>query len=204
MLKWRLAEATESLRVRGSRRVLREYSNGLYFGVVASVFLLVVMGFASTRILRVFGGLTGQSDLNAADVVQLSQALVCIGGGAAGSTLSVLLRLRNAPRLDYQACGTSAAVVRIVLGCFFAVGLLALVKGHIVTFLQQPSLVMPGAGEGARMAADWFFWGALGFLAGFNERFARDLVTRSPEPEREPGPAGAAGSAPAKPAGPTG
>ena len=114
---------------------------------------------------------------------------MCIGGGAAGAAVSVLLRLQNIERVDYKTVTRRTAAYRIVLGWFFAAALLFLVKGGILTLFTDPTsaLLNPPLpqGQSARelTVKSWFFWGGLGFLAGFNERWVRNLVTR-PESER--------------------
>lgn len=128
----------------------------------------------------------------------LYQTLVAIGGGAAGATVSVLLRdVKSIGEIDDSSLAR-AAIIRVALGWFFAAAVVFLVRGEILSVIKAPA-------EGGFNIAQWFFWGGVGFLAGFNERWVRHLITRSPEtkappaekpkaPEEPPKPEGAPGS----------
>ncbi|MER5487113.1 hypothetical protein ABT024_28440 [Streptomyces sp. NPDC002812] len=85
---------------------------------------------------------------------------------------------------------------RVVVGWFLATALYLLVAGGILTLLTPPGspaeLCGPGPlsadGHGA-LVKTWFFWGAIGFLAGLNERWARGLLRHPSAPGGEvPGP----------------
>lgn len=110
-----------------------------------------------------------------AEFTSLRDILVCLGGGAIGAAVSVLLRLHR-DKFAYDTVNNGAAVYRIMLGWLFAAAILFLIKGGIVTVFAVPT----------DDPAPFFFWGALGFLAGFNERWATNLISREPastEPE---------------------
>jgi hypothetical protein len=168
LLTHRLAEAVALIHRQGSRRVLREYTRGLYRCVLATLGVLLLLGLLSLAVLWLFYA-PRHAPIPPEAILALSQSLICIGGGAVGATLSVLIRIRSTRELDYRSSGIHAAVVRVILGWFFAVGLLVLVKSNIVTIFAVPT----------DEVAAWFFWAAVGFLAGFNERWAQDLVTRN-------------------------
>jgi hypothetical protein len=181
LLALRSTEAQAQLRRSGTRRLLRDYSTGMYWGILGSVLVLTVTAVAAWAVLRLFGTIAGNKRQVEQAVLPMSHALVCIGGGAIGSTLSVLVRIRNnLHRLDYHASGTRAALVRIALGWFFAVALLAVIKGAILTLLPEPAIGTPATTAGLTTA--WFYWAAIGLLAGLNERWVRDLVNREPAP----------------------
>jgi hypothetical protein len=65
-----------------------------------------------------------------------------------------------------------------VLGWFFAAAVLTLVKGGILTLLPEPKASNGTPATLEQTAQAWFFWAGVGILAGINERWARDLVTR--------------------------
>ncbi|MGW1772725.1 hypothetical protein [Streptomyces sp. NPDC002104] len=81
---------------------------------------------------------------------------------------------------------------RVVVGWFLATALYLLVAGGILTLLTPPAtpaeLCGPGPlsvdGHGA-LVRTWFFWGAIGFLAGLNERWARGLLRHPSAPANE-------------------
>jgi hypothetical protein len=105
--------------------------------------------------------------------------LVCVGAGAAGAATSVLTRLRHIDRVDYRHSNTAAAFFRVALGCLFALAVLCLVKSHFLTLLNDPSVDAfddksnPGGYTDIEIG---FFWAALGFFAGFNERWVGSLL----------------------------
>ncbi|MBA3489717.1 MAG: hypothetical protein H0T78_09285 [Longispora sp.] len=156
-------ETAAEIKARAQRRVQREYFKGTVIGVFTSVALLGVLYGVILGIFTVFlDGLHGNNK------TLVEHALVAIGGGAGGATLSSLIRLRKQEIEDYHASGLRAATIRIMLGWFFAAAILFLVKGQVVNIFNEP-----GSPLGA-----WFYWGALGFLGGFNEAWVTDLVTK--------------------------
>lgn len=171
---------------RASESAARRYARGLLTGVLSSIVLLVLVGVVAAAVIRTFTGLSAGAGrgLDNAEYWALRDALVCIGGGAAGAVVSALLRLRGVTELNYETMTMRAAVFRIVLGWFFAAALLFLIKGGLVDIFKDPTSELVGQGSGDAATADvntttlWFFWGAVGFLAGFNERWIPDLVTR--------------------------
>jgi hypothetical protein len=179
---------------RASESAARRYARGLLTGVLSSIVLLALVGVVAAAVIRAFTGLstgTGRS-LDNAEYWALRDALVCIGGGAAGAVVSALLRLRGVTHLNYETMTMRAAFFRIVLGWFFAAALLFLIKGGLVDIFKDPTseLVAQGSGDaapaGVNTTTSWFFWGAVGFLAGFNERWIPDLVTRDAVPADAP------------------
>jgi len=127
--------------------------------------------------------------------------LVCVGAGAAGAATSVLIRLRHIDRVDYRYSNTAAAFFRVALGCFFALAVLCLVKSHFLTLLNDPSADAFNAASNPGGYTDiqiGFFWAALGFFAGFNERWVGSLLDAGIPDE-----AGSALKPPGSEAGPT-
>lgn len=167
----------------------RRYAGGLGLGVVFSVLVLLTVGVVATVVIKYWvaptGGQWTQADIGAYNRLALRDTLVVIGGGAAGAAVSVLLRLHRVPDLKVETVGSGTAMFRIFLGWFFAVALLALIKGGIAANLvADPSLVLLDGDRGndtpAVIVGSWFFWAAMGFLAGFNERWATTIIARDP------------------------
>jgi hypothetical protein len=156
------------LRQQATSRAAHRYGRGLVYGVFLSPVLLVVIAVVALVVDILYTGrrFIDISDDNVVKVLQF--VLVCIGGGAAGATVSALLRLRS-EHINYLSAATRAALLRIMLGWLFAAALFFLMKGGIVTLFNEPG----------DPTIKWFFWGAVGFLAGFNERWVPDLATRN-------------------------
>jgi hypothetical protein len=76
----------------------------------------------------------------------LRDTLVCVGGGAAGAVVSVLLRLNRIEHLDYQSIDRGAAAYRIALGWFFTAAFLFLVKGGLAGVFTARSNRLSRAG----------------------------------------------------------
>lgn len=185
LLAKRTAAVTEFVDEQADHTTRRHYAQGLYLGTAISVAVLAIVGIGAVGVINAFESLGGGKRLSGSDYFSLRDSLVCIGGGAAGAAVSVLLRLSNIERIDYKTITRRTAAYRIVLGWFFAAALLFLVKGGIVTLFTDPTSALlqtplPQGQSGAELTAkSWFFWGGLGFLAGFNERWVPNIVTRS-------------------------
>lgn len=121
--------------------------------------------------------------------------MTCVGGGAIGAAISVMLRISHRQHLDYEAILAGAARWRILLGWAFALAVLACVKGGIIAVFVDPTaavLATIAAGQQPTEAAQvtsWFFWGSIGILAGFNERWATSLLSRATSDSPDPTPA---------------
>jgi hypothetical protein len=93
---------------------------------------------------------------------------IALPAGALGAMVSVLQRMSSGKlKLEYEAGRDLLEVfgaVRPFIGAIFGLAVMALLLGGFV-----PSIVVP-AGE--KLA----FFAALGFLAGFNERWAQDML----------------------------
>lgn len=180
MLANRAVRLTAEFDERLDRAARKNYAWGLIVSAAASLALLVVIYLAAQWVIEGFGG---EAEWNR-DRPLLASVLVCIGGGAAGAMVSVLVRLsnRDAPLPNI---GAVAGVYRVALGWFFAAATIFLVKGGIIGVFKEPDV---NAANG--YVTNWFFWGGVGFIAGFNERWARNLFTREPDKGATP-PSGA-------------
>ena len=107
-------------------------------------------------------------------------ATVSVLGGAAGAVVSVMNRMTGghlkvrpeAGRKTIRALG----FMRPVIGATFGAVVYLFLDGGIVQVLAPPS-------GGENLA----FYAALGFLAGFSERFAQDVIAQATrEPESRP------------------
>jgi hypothetical protein len=178
------AHASAYVAERAERNARRAYARGLLRGVLFSAALLALLGLLVMIVVGVFGLIAGRGwgSLDSGEYWSLRDSLVCIGGGAAGAVVSVLLRLSHVERLDYRTIDGGAAIYRVAIGWFFAAALLFLVKGGIVTIFTDPSAkLIDGSDTSLRVQiTSWFWWGGFGFLAGFNERWARNLFSRDP------------------------
>jgi hypothetical protein len=99
---------------------------------------------------------------------------VAFPGGGLGAVVSVLQRLTSGGlEVSYAASPRRLLVfgaVRPWIGATFGMALFALLQSKVVgTTIEYPN------GLGPRIA----FFAVLGFLAGFNERFAQDVVSGS-------------------------
>ena len=167
----------------------RKYAVGLGLGVAFTAVVLALVGYLAPVVIRSWLHLTHEGADTVAvgsyNWLALRDTLVAIAGGAAGAAVSVLLRLKGIPDLKVETVRASTAIVRILLGWFFALAFLALVKSGIAADLfHDPSATLLDADltndTPAVIVSSWFFWAAVGFLAGFNERWARTIIARDP------------------------
>ncbi|MFL6078037.1 MAG: hypothetical protein ACJ73S_32125 [Mycobacteriales bacterium] len=181
----RMCEFVDRAAEKWARRL---YARGLIGGVIASMVLLVVLSVGILPLISAYHGLArGHARLpSSGEVIAVRDTLACILGGSAGAVVSVLFRLRRIRWLDYEAMDARTAWYRIVTGWFFALGVLFLVKGGIVTVFRDPSgdLMARGA-TGGEWVSSWFFWGGVGFLAGLNESWTKNLFSRDSLAERD-------------------
>jgi hypothetical protein len=167
MLTTEAGRAEDFLNQRAEQTARRVYATGLYLGVGISAAILTAVAFVAIVII---------GDIPPDSTRALRDVLACLGGGAIGAVVSTILRVSNTDAIDYRVVMFRTAVFRIVLGWLFAAGLAFLIKGDVVTVFTVP--------EDAGVKS-FFFWAAVGFLAGFNEVWARNLVTRTPPPPEQ-------------------
>jgi len=154
---------------RAERTGRKRYAGGLYVGAVVSLVVMVLIGLATIVLILLFLHLRGQETIPNGTMSAVRDILICICGGTAGAVISTIIRVSAADRIDYKTVTARTAAFRIVLGWLFAVVLFFLVKGEIVTVFKAPDPASPES---------FFFWGGVGVLAGFNEVWARNLITR--------------------------
>ncbi|WP_371619328.1 hypothetical protein [Streptomyces sp. NBC_00454] len=182
----------------------RGLNTGLTCGIVVSPVILMVVLALGAWVPGLFG-----IDFGCQERQALVHALVCFAGGAMGAVFSVIIRLRDPQKLIRTRAGHGNLVsdpvqlaqilrqegwYRVVVGWFLATSLFLLVSGGILTVLTPPASPAELCGPGPLTAAGhealvkaWFFWGALGFLAGLNERWAHGLLRHPSAPRDEPG-----------------
>jgi hypothetical protein len=166
LLDDRVRRAEGYIEEQGQTRAMRHYARGLARATVVVVTLQTAVAILARILL-------GASPVYTA----LFDTVVAVSGGAAGAAVSVLLRQSDSiGYIDDQSL-VRAAFIRVVLGCIFAAAVVFLVRGHIVAIFSVPV-------ADDRGITQWFFWGGLGFLAGFNERWVRHLITRDPEEKK--------------------
>ncbi|MFE5812420.1 hypothetical protein ACFQ6S_03240 [Streptomyces sp. NPDC056479] len=175
--------------------VSRGLNLGLAMGSAAGLALLVVPLLWGVDLLGALG-----VTLNCTNRWSLLGAVLCGGVGAFGAVLSVLVRLRgSADQLARrQTNGREGIVVpgqmarsmrhegvyRVCVGWILALAVYFLLSGGIVTVFEPPATtsdICPGAGSPGSGAAGtdfWGFWCAIGFVAGFNERWAFGILSR--------------------------
>lgn len=165
-----LAEYLTGYVSRNAEKVARRrLARGLLRASVASIGLLIFIVVSVVSILLLAGFGVGSFEL-----LTMRDVVVCIGGASIGAVTSVLLRIRHVEKLDYETLDQGAANYRVALGWLFGAALLLLVKGGVLTVIAQPNEDMDETAIG-------FYWAGMGFLAGFNERWAGSLVSRDRE-----------------------
>ena len=176
--------------------VSRGLNIGLAMGAGAGVLLLAVPLLWGLRALNHLG-----ITLDCDDRWGLLGVFVAGGVGAFGAVLSVLVRLRGSVEqlARRQAVGKGRApvpprqlarrlrhegVYRVGVGWILAMALYFLLSGGIVPVFTVPATaadVCASAGVSGP-AVDgtqfWGFWCAIGFVAGFNERWAFGILRR--------------------------
>jgi hypothetical protein len=166
-----LDEAEDFMLRCATRRAQTEYLQGLLRH--GSLLLLpLVVAAVATRILdaEAFSGVLGQ-------------ALLASIAGAVGASVSVMWRMTsgtfsiNLPTLDYSSARSQLRLMgalRPTIGGIFALA--------VFVFAMSPLVPLDDASRG-----DAYLLIALGFLAGFSERFAQDMFVRSGQGLAGPG-----------------
>lgn len=181
--------------------VSRGLNIGLLLGSAASLVLLVVPLLWGTGLLQALG-----VTLNCTNRWHLLGAFVCGGVGAFGAVLSVLVRIRgNAEHLTKRQDSARDGLIvpgqmarsmrhegvyRVFVGWILALAVYFLLSGGLVPVFEVPATaaeICPSAGNPGSAAKGtdfWGFWCAIGFVAGFNERWAFGILGR--ESTRKP------------------
>lgn len=186
-LSTRVDEMASFLSRREGEISRRRYAQDLSRGVLLSLLLLAGLGLLGYVVIKTWVWVQGDRSFLAStvpgyDLLALRDTLVTVGGGAAGAAVSVLLRLKRTPELSLETINSGAACYRLVLGWFFAAAVLFLVKGGMAAnVLTDPSAALLTERTPGLIVSSWFFWGGVGFLAGFNERWATNIISRDPK-----------------------
>jgi hypothetical protein len=169
-LRRNLDEAEDFMLRCATRRAQTEYLRGMLNRGSVLLVLLLAAAVATVVMNESFNDVLGQT------------VLVAIAG-AVGATVSVMWRMTsgtfsiNLPTLDYGSARSQLRLmgaVRPAIGSIFALA--------VFVFAMSPILPLDSGSKG-----DTFFVVALGFLAGFSERFAQDMFVRSGQGLAGPG-----------------
>jgi len=170
-LQRNLDEAEDFMLRCATRRAQTEYLQGLL--THGSLLLVPLLAATATTVLvdhESFAGVLGQ-------------ALLVTIAGAVGALVSVMWRMTsgtfsiNLPTLDYASARSQLRLMgalRPAIGGIFALA--------VFVFAMSPLLPLNSESRG-----DPYFLVALGFLAGFSERFAQDMFVRSGQGLAGPG-----------------
>jgi len=168
----RIETAKANCRIGALSRATSRYLQGMLIGLAVTAPLAIVFGW-------LIGNALPWEDL-------VLGATACAIAGQFGALVSVLTRISgNGLDLDYRAGDRMLRVVgfaRPVLGAIFASALYFATVGGIVPLKAPTEPLMQFA----------FFIG-IGFLAGFSERYAQDMLSVTPKDEA---PAAATSTAP--------
>ncbi len=97
---------------------------------------------------------------------------IAFAAGAAGALVSVMERLTSGKlEMNHEAGRTinvTLGLIRPFIGALFALALYFFISGDLLSVFQLP--------EGQE--AQRYFFAGIGFLAGFSERFAQDMVAQ--------------------------
>jgi hypothetical protein len=167
----------------GERWARKRYTHGLVEGIAASLLLLPLLAAALLFLIWTYHAGIGHRRWppSLGEVIAVRDGVACILGGAAGAVISVLLRMSRTRWVDYPFVDERTAWYRIMTGWFFAAGALLLMKAKIVQLFSDPSerLLATNHPRVGDWALSWFFWSAVGLLAGFNEAWTKNLFTRN-------------------------
>ena len=101
---------------------------------------------------------------------------IAFAAGAAGALVSVMERLTSGKlEMNHEAgrlINVTLGLMRPFIGALFAVALYFFISGDLVSVFKLPD------GEQTQR----YFFAGLGFLAGFSERFAQDMVAQGKSP----------------------
>jgi hypothetical protein len=171
-LERELAQAKAYYASSAQRQAQLEYLVGMV--------MFLVLAVAGTAAIALTSGLLDEA------------ATVSVLGGAAGAVVSVMNRMTSGS-LKVRPEGGKKTIralgfMRPVIGATFGAVVYLFLDGGIVQVLSPPD-------GGANLA----FYAGLGFVSGFSERFAQDVIaqaSRDEKPAEKPAPATGAGEAP--------
>jgi hypothetical protein len=187
LLDSRVDEVAGYVQRREQNLARRAYLRGLFTWLLLTLGLMVVIASIGWLVVPRFRQLSGASGtLPTSEYLATRDLMFCVGGGAIGATVSCLQRLSAMEHIDFEAVERGAGRYRILLGWLFAAALAFFIKGGVIHLFDDPSaglLTNNSAQDPLLLAKSWCFWGAMGFLAGFNERWVANLVSRQPPPQ---------------------
>jgi hypothetical protein len=171
-LERELAQAKAYYASSAQRQAQLEYLVGMV--------MFLVLAVAGTAAIALTSGLLDEA------------ATVSVLGGAAGAVVSVMNRMTSGS-LKVRPEGGKKTIralgfMRPVIGATFGAVVYLFLDGGIVQVLSPPD-------GGANLA----FYAGLGFVSGFSERFAQDVIaqaSRDEKPAEKPAPTTSAGEAP--------
>jgi hypothetical protein len=160
-LERELAQAVTYYRRSAQRQSQLEYLLGMLMAIIPAA--------AITAIVAITAGLLD------------TPAMVAVLGGAIGAVVSVLARMSNG-RLELTPESGKKTIralgfMRPVIGGVFGAVVYLFLDGGIVEVLTPPT-----------GGSDLAFYAALGFLSGFSERFAQDVIAQATPPTTQPPP----------------
>jgi hypothetical protein len=153
----RLVEAGRQFRASAQWAGRYAFAKGMGIGIVG-------LGLAELIIYR----------LAAIRSLELRTFLSVVAAGGVGATVSVMTRMSsNRFHLDQLAEHKALWVIggfRPMIGAFMAAAIFLIVHGGMLDLL-------PGAVRSGGASKQFFFFTALGFIAGFSERFAKGVIS---------------------------
>jgi hypothetical protein len=165
-----LDEAEDFMLRCATRRAQTEYMRGMLYRGNGLLLVMLVIAGTTWLVNESFTSVFGQA------------VLVAIAGGV-GAAVSVMWRMTsgtfsiNLPTLEYKSARSQLRVMgalRPAIGTIFALA--------VFVFAMSPILPLNDTSR-----SDTFLLVALGFLAGFSERFAQDMFVRSGQGLAGPG-----------------
>jgi hypothetical protein len=176
------------------RKALIQYFSGMLVGLVLLITLAIALGFVSVPLLPLPPSLTPEqiAELRTFGPNYLLQ--VATIAGAIGAAISVLQRIsagrfslsRNVVVLQQSRQSTGRAytisilktlgLFRPVIGAVFGVAFYVFQSAGLLPFIPKVDVSLP------------VYFAALAFIAGFSERFARDMVITAQAPMADASP----------------
>ncbi|RKT74363.1 hypothetical protein DFJ66_7708 [Saccharothrix variisporea] len=168
LLDERVRSASRWVADHAHTRATRHYVRGLLQAAGLSYAVLLAVGTLVTLLWSaVFGSAFGDG------LTAVHHVLVAASGGVGGAVVSILARSTHGIAEADDSSLVRAARIRVSLGWWFGAVVVFLVEGRVIHFVYPPENV-----SGVTL---WLFWGAVGFVAGFNERWVRRLISQGPD-----------------------
>ena len=171
------------------RKALIQYFGGMLAGLVLLIYLAVILGFVTVPLLPLPPSLTPEQIVELRTFSPNYLLQVATIAGAIGAGVSVLQRIsagrfslsRNVVVLQQarRSTGRRAYTINIlktlglfrpVIGAVFGVAFYVFQSAGLLPFIPKDDVSLP------------VYFAALAFIAGFSERFARDMVITAQAP----------------------